>query len=69
MSYSIDDAITPATSSGHVPVSLRETLELFAPSKGVKLLDGTFGGGGHTRACLESADNVTVVDMDRDHAG
>ena len=68
MSYSIDDAITPAADSGHVPVLLRETLELFAPSDGVKLLDGTFGGGGHTRAFLESAENVTVVALDRDPA-
>ena len=50
MSYSIDDTLMPTTPSGHVPVLLRETVELFAPSKGVRLLDGTFGGGGHTRA-------------------
>ena len=43
-------------------------MELFAPSKDVKLLDGTFGGGGHTRAFLEAAENVTVVALDRDPA-
>ena len=68
MSYSIDDTITPTTDSGHIPVLLGETLELFAPSRGVKLLDGTFGGGGHTRAFLEAAENVTVVALDRDPA-
>ena len=30
MSYSIDDTLAPTTASGHVPVLLRETLELFA---------------------------------------
>ena len=64
MSYSIDDTLMPTTPSGHVPVLLRETVELFAPSKGVRLLDGTFGGGGHTRAFLEAAENVTVVALD-----
>ena len=37
MPYSIDDTIAPTTASGHVPVLLRETLELFGPSRGFKL--------------------------------
>lgn len=66
MYSSTDEVDTIATKSGHVPVLLSETLELFAPSAGMKFLDGTFGGGGHTRAILNCDDNIKVVGLDRD---
>jgi len=51
---------------GHLPVLLREVLGLFAPFENKTYLDATFGGGGHTRALLESGSSVSVVAIDCD---
>jgi 16S rRNA (cytosine1402-N4)-methyltransferase len=51
--------------SGHVPVMLAEVLRMLAPKDGAHYVDGTFGGGGYTRAILEAAD-CRVLGIDRD---
>ncbi len=43
---------------------LHEVLEYLAPQPGQRLLDCTFGGGGHTRAILETGAHVTSLDRD-----
>lgn len=53
----------------HVTVLLREAVELLQPRPGGQYLDGTFGGGGHTRALLEaSASTGRALAIDADPA-
>jgi 16S rRNA (cytosine1402-N4)-methyltransferase len=51
--------------SYHQPVLAQEVLELLSPHAGL-YLDGTLGGGGHTRLLLESNAEVRVLGVDRD---
>jgi len=53
--------------NGHLPVMLSEVLETLSPRAGERYIDGTFGGGGYTKAILEAADcRVTGIDRDPD---
>jgi 16S rRNA (cytosine1402-N4)-methyltransferase len=54
-----------ATAQRHVPVMLAEVLAALQPNAGHVYLDGTFGGGGYTRAILERTD-CTIWAIDRD---
>ncbi|HEX3991766.1 MAG TPA: 16S rRNA (cytosine(1402)-N(4))-methyltransferase, partial [Acetobacteraceae bacterium] len=49
----------------HIPVMLTEMLATLRPRDGAVYLDGTFGGGGYTRAMLERAHcHVWAIDRD-----
>ncbi|MEK6247712.1 MAG: 16S rRNA (cytosine(1402)-N(4))-methyltransferase RsmH [Planctomycetales bacterium] len=51
----------------HVPVLLDEVIEWLSPRSGDVIVDGTVGGGGHTRALAELVGKEgLVIGMDRD---
>ncbi|WMS40846.1 16S rRNA (cytosine(1402)-N(4))-methyltransferase RsmH [Acuticoccus sp. MNP-M23] len=54
--------ITPP--GAHTPVMLREVMETLAPQPGETIVDGTFGGGGYTRAILAAGAAVIAIDRD-----
>jgi len=56
----------PPTPAGHTPVMLAEVMAALAPAAGEVVVDGTFGGGGYTRAILDVG--ATVIAIDRDPA-
>jgi 16S rRNA (cytosine1402-N4)-methyltransferase len=51
--------------SGHIPVLLNEIVEAIDPKEGEIVVDGTFGGGGYTKAILDKA-HCRVFAIDRD---
>jgi 16S rRNA (cytosine1402-N4)-methyltransferase len=48
----------------HVPVLREESLGLLRPGPGVRIVDGTFGFGGHARAMLAAGAEVLGLDLD-----
>jgi 16S rRNA (cytosine1402-N4)-methyltransferase len=50
----------------HVPVLLAETLHYLQPGPGKRIVDGTYGYGGHAAACLERGADVLGLDLDAD---
>ncbi|MBK9294574.1 MAG: 16S rRNA (cytosine(1402)-N(4))-methyltransferase RsmH [Oligoflexia bacterium] len=54
----------------HKPVLLKEVIEAFEtqPREPVKILDGTFGRGGHTQALLNKFPNLFITAFDKDPA-
>lgn len=51
--------------TAHIPVLLKEVLAALRLAPGETVVDGTFGGGGYTRAILQ-AESVAVIGFDRD---
>jgi 16S rRNA (cytosine1402-N4)-methyltransferase len=51
----------------HVPVLGRQAIEMLKPRDGGTYIDATFGGGGYSRAILETA-GTRVVGIDRDRS-
>ncbi|HEX6960693.1 MAG TPA: 16S rRNA (cytosine(1402)-N(4))-methyltransferase RsmH [Lacipirellula sp.] len=54
-------------STVHVPVLLAEVVEYLRPTEGGVFVDGTLGGGGHTRALAErvgASGRVIALDLD-----
>lgn len=52
------------TQAPHVPVLKDETLQILEPAEGMRIIDGTFGFGGHSRAMLERGAEVMGLDLD-----
>ncbi len=50
----------------HHPVLVEEVLEALEPAARGEVLDGTVGGGGHSRALLERYQECRVLAVDRD---
>ncbi|HEY5673029.1 MAG TPA: 16S rRNA (cytosine(1402)-N(4))-methyltransferase RsmH [Malonomonas sp.] len=57
-----------AAEFSHLSVMPEEVLQLLQPQAGGIYLDGTTGGGGHSRLILESAPGCRLVCLDRDPA-
>ena len=51
--------------SGHIPVLLNEIVDAVGAKEGDIVIDGTFGGGGYTKAILDKA-KCQVFGIDRD---
>ena len=50
----------------HRPVMVNEVLAQFEPAKDGEIMDGTVGGGGHSRALLERYRACRVIAVDQD---
>jgi len=48
----------------HVPVLLAEVLGALQPLAGRRVIDGTFGAGGYSRALLQAGAHVVAIDRD-----
>lgn len=56
----------PAAEKFHESVLLRETVGMLAPAPGRLIVDGTLGGGGHSKALVDAGATVIGLDQDPD---
>jgi len=49
----------------HTPVLLKEVVEMLKAAPSKKIIDATYGEGGHTRALLEKGARVLAIDRDK----
>jgi 16S rRNA (cytosine1402-N4)-methyltransferase len=54
------------TNKYHEPVLVSACVEALAPAAAGVIVDGTYGGGGHSHALLAAYPHVTIVAIDRD---
>ncbi|UXN75491.1 16S rRNA (cytosine(1402)-N(4))-methyltransferase RsmH [Devosia sp. A8/3-2] len=55
---------TSQNAGPHIPVLLDEVLAALAPLEGKRIVDGTFGAGGYSRALLQAGAHVVAIDRD-----
>ncbi|KFC66385.1 Ribosomal RNA small subunit methyltransferase H [Devosia sp. LC5] len=55
---------TSQNAGPHIPVLLDEVLASLAPLEGKRIVDGTFGAGGYSRALLQAGAHVVAIDRD-----
>lgn len=55
---------TSQNAGPHVPVLLDEVLSALSPLDGKRIVDGTFGAGGYSRALLQAGAIVIAIDRD-----
>lgn len=60
------DAQPDAAIERHVPVLLADVIEALDLSSRRRVIDGTFGAGGYTRAILDASSDCHVMAIDRD---
>ena len=57
-------AVAGDTAAPHIPVLLDAVCAAIAPLDGARVVDGTFGAGGYTRAFLAAGAEVIAIDRD-----
>ena len=60
------DQPTPRDRDYHTPVMVDETISWLEPAAAGWIVDGTFGGGGHSRELLDTYRELSILGLDRD---